>query len=177
MGGTMNAMMLGRPKHLRKALGGPALAGLTALFLSSVSLFGCGADSASAVEGRFENNVFLRTRRIEARIADSAAAPSISWQATGRRLVVAAFFSRPIDVRQNQIRNTNDLVWMWHSGMDTGREGNIAWADGAPASFGQPLIGRAPTPLSPGTYSWAVWSLDEGGKPAEATIVYSHTVP
>ena len=159
-----------------QALGGQALGGLLAAALCG-ALMSCGAGDPAAATGRFDNNVFLRTTRLEARIAGTPSEPSISWPATGRRLVVAAFFSRPIDVRQNLIRNTNDLVWMWHSGMDAGREGNVAWSDGAPSSFGQPLIGQPPLPLTAGTYSWAIWSLDETGKPAEATIVFSHVVP
>jgi hypothetical protein len=137
----------------------------------------CGANEAAAPAGTYQNNVFQRTRRLEAAIAGSPSTPSVSWPSTGRQLVVAGFFGRHIDVRQNLITNAGDLVWIWHTGLASGREGNVNWADGVPARWGEPQVGEAPGPLGPGTYYWAVWTLDDRGEPSESTIEFAHSVP
>lgn len=159
--------------RLRTPSAGPlALALATLLALAS----GCGAASDSA-GFTYQNGLFSRTSALQAAADGPAAAPNLSWPATGRRLVVAGFFGKRIDVRQNLITNQSDLLWMWHSGMDGGREGNVLWQNGAPARWGQPLVGQAPAPLAPGTYYWAVWALDDTGKPVQSTVELTHTVP
>jgi len=144
------------------------------LFSLATSACGGGAGEASFA---FDNNVFSRTSRLNAATSGDARMPSVSWPSTGRRLVVAGFFTKRLDVRQNVITNQNDVFWIWHSGLTTGREGNVTWSDGVVARFGQPIETERPPPLAPGTYYWAVWALDDQGKPALSTIELTHVVP
>ena len=86
---------------------------------------------------------------------------------------------RNMGANSNQplITNQNDMFWIWHSGLTTGREGNVTWSDGVVARFGQPIETERPPALESGTYFWAVWALDDQGKPALSTTELTNTVP
>lgn len=83
--------------------------------------------------------------------------PTFSWEPTGRLHVQAAVFSENIQVTDGSIENAREIVWLWHSGMSTGREGFVRWSDGI-------FLGAPQGSLTPGSsYVWAVWAWDDQG--------------
>ena len=90
--------------------------------------------------------------------------PSFSWNPTDAKLVVAAVFNSRIQVNSSGIINKNNTVWMWNTGMNTGKEGSIAYSDGRSVKNGIILDKEQVTPLySDSLYTWAVWAWDDSG--------------
>ncbi len=90
--------------------------------------------------------------------------PIFEWFATGKRLVAGAVFRSNISVSQGTISNPGAAVWIWHSGLTSGREGFVRWSQGVTVqdSVLEPVepvdsleIGRS--------YVWAVWAWDDQG--------------
>ncbi len=92
--------------------------------------------------------------------------PAVSWKATDEKHVVAGLFSERIGVTDNQISNPDKIVWLWHSGLGKGHEGNVLWAHG----------NGNPKPLAKGTYFWGVWAFDDEGLPSWSTEEILHEV-
>jgi hypothetical protein len=116
----------------------------------------------------YQNLLFSNSIRIEAAQDGPRSEPGFSWYATGYRHVVCAVFDSPIHVQENLITNSEDAVWVWHTGLATGREGNIRFNDGV-ASIASL---KTPVPLETGTYYWAVWALDNEGHPVASSVEY-----
>jgi hypothetical protein len=124
--------------------------------------------------------IFAATKTIDIQFPVAGAllettTPDIAWRTTGKALVVAAIFSKPIAVIAGRITNPTDMVWAWHTGLGTGSEGTVAFSDGdAPRSDDLASSDR-PSPLSRGqTYYWAVWAWDEGGRSIAASSASSY---
>ena len=66
-----------------------------------------------------------------------------------------------------------NIVWIWHTGLGTGRDGNVLYEHGLSNTRGDAPLDRLPS----GTYFWAVWALDEQGLPVAATDEYTLSVP
>lgn len=137
---------------------------------------GCGV-GAEPGGFAFDNNLFENTERLLAEATGDPSRPNLSWPSTGRSMVVVGVFRRRIDVRRNLITNTWDLVWLWHTGLPAGREGNITWSDGNPVVDGVPEDGVEPPALRPGTYYWAVWAFDDRGVPVASSVELTLEVP
>ena len=91
--------------------------------------------------------------------------PTFTWRVTRNQLVFLGVFTENIVVKNNSIVNAYDIVWAWHSGLGTGREGNVFFSDGLNVVNGELQDGTQPTPLQNGQgYSWAVWAWDYEGK-------------
>jgi hypothetical protein len=134
------------------------------------------AACSSGAEGEsapfvYNNNIFPKTATLAAAASPmGSSVPNLSWPATGEPFVVAAFFVHRIDVASGIITNVGDLVWIWHTGLPTGREGNVTWSQGVPAVGGELEEGTVPSPLPTGTYYWAVWALNESGVVVSSTV-------
>lgn len=91
--------------------------------------------------------------------------PTFTWESTGQRLVFAGIFSRNVTIVRQSIGNTVDNVWAWHTGLGTGREGNVAFGDGVAVIDGEVVVGSAAAPLVQGrAYVWVVWAWDFIGR-------------
>lgn len=145
---------------------------MLAVFSMALAFSACGAEG-DAVDPTYQNQVFSGTDRINAAQDGSVYQPGFSWIATGYRHVVCAVFNSPIHVKQNQITNADEVVWIWHTGLGTGREGNIRYSDGRP----HPASSDAPAPLASGVYYWAVWALDDAGHAVASSVEYTLNVP
>ncbi len=145
--------------------------------LFAVGSTGCAAGSSktlneSADYFAYENPLFVGTSRLTADMTVNHAQPTVSWPATGAKHVVAALFSERIGVKDKAITNPDKIVWIWHSGLGKGHEGNILYAHGAPG----PSSAGAPKPLPKGTYYWAVWALSDEGLPTHSSEEGLHKV-
>jgi hypothetical protein len=64
-----------------------------------------------------------------------------------------------------KILNTAANVWAWHTGLGTGREGNVRYDQGVAVVNGVLQTDAAPPPLVEGhDYVWAVWAWDDSGR-------------
>jgi len=90
--------------------------------------------------------------------------PRFAWIASGNSLVFSGVFNKPISFQNNTIVNNADLVWVWHSGLDRGREGDVSFYEGVNVLNGELDNSTQPVPLEKGrSYYWAVWAWDEDG--------------
>ena len=149
----------------------------TALLLCVIALVSTAcaegtADNESADFFAYENPVFAGTVRLEAKMTIGHPEPTVSWPATNAKHVVAAVFSERIGVKDKAITNPDKIVWIWHSGLGKGHEGNILWAHGAPS----PSSTAEPIALPVGTYYWAVWALSDDGLPTHSTEEGLHRI-
>jgi hypothetical protein len=132
---------------------------------------GCSKDSSPAgppSDVGLNNPVFADAALIETGIPafkdTVAATPTFTWRATGRKYVYLAVFTKNLVVSGGRIANTEDNIWAWHSGLGTGREGNVSFSDGVDVRDGVLQIGKPPTPLTSGNgYLWAVWAWQDDG--------------
>ena len=153
----------------------PLFAALVAL---SAPLSGCGDDNGGATGASnfaYVNPLFQNTASIDASVGgkdvggvvtSDSGTPNFSWPATNLKHVVCAVFDEPIGVKNNRITNTHRVVWMWHSGLPQGREGNVTWSHGV----AHPNTLADPVTLPAGKYYWAVWGLSSQGIPARSSV-------
>lgn len=131
---------------------------------------GCKSESspASPPDAALNNPVFPGSGIIETGIPvlndTVSATPAFTWVQTNCRLVFVGIFADRIIVKDRRILNPNDIIWAWHSGLGTGREGSIYFADGVDVKQGSLQMGVSPTPLQGRRgYIWAVWAWDDDG--------------
>ena len=114
------------------------------------------------------NPIFPGTKKIESALPDDNDTVSLpiqfTWTATGADLVYLGIFNQKIDMALGKIKNINDNIWAWHSGLGQGREGSVVFSDGFDVVDGKMETTHSPTPLENGkTYYWAVWCWDKNG--------------
>lgn len=140
-----------------------------------IAATGCGAEDDEGVTTFVYNNqIFRDTELIQAARSGDATRPAFSWPATEEKHVACAVFSERIQVSHDEISNPGSVVWIWHSGLGRGREGNVLFEHGV----SDPNSLAAAAPLAPGkTYYWAVWALDLAGYPVASTVENNFKVP
>ncbi len=92
--------------------------------------------------------------------------PSFRWDSLDISLVTVAIFNQPINVYKGAIVNTGNLIWQWHSGMESGKEGNIQYSDGRNVLYNDEAsidYFHPARPLDEGHYFWAVWGWNRSG--------------
>jgi hypothetical protein len=92
--------------------------------------------------------------------------PDLIWDSMGIEILTAAIFNQPIQVEGGEISNTSDIIWQWHSGMLTGKEGAVQYSDGRNVIHNtSDTIDylNAPSALNSGHYYWAVWGWNQSG--------------
>lgn len=90
--------------------------------------------------------------------------PSLQWSGGGE-LVATGIFKNRIETTEKGIKNIQDIVWLWHSGLGTGRNGSVKFTDGRNVLNGKVDEISFPTPLTKGNfYSWGVWSWGISGE-------------
>ncbi len=151
---------------------------ICALLLTALAAVGCSADASDELGGAgfvYENPVFQDTTLITAaaQVGPTEGTPAFSWPATNFKHVVVAIFDERIGIKDDAISNPHRIRWMWHSGLPTGREGNVLFEHGV----SDVQTAGDPEPLPRGTYYWAVWTIDSMGVPARSSIEYTVTIP
>jgi len=143
------------------------------LIITSVFLAGCSSGDTETNGDYYsetQNILFFNTWEIALEITPNVSQPSFAWQATGLKYIVITVFNSKIDLKNNQIANTEDAVWTWNTGIGKGREGNVAFSDGQDIRNG--IIQETVTPLSPGTYYIAAWGYDDNYNLTRSSIEY-----
>jgi len=136
-----------------------------------IIFFACGAsDMAPQDPFLYKNSLFVQTHKMTASSTlNKVGRPHFQWASTGRKHVVCAVFSERIQLKNNIITNQHKVVWLWHTGLGKGREGNVLYEHGVDKEGGT----GNPPPLKKGTYYWAVWVLDDAGSPIPSTTEYT----
>ena len=130
------------------------------LVIINIALFKCGASTESAKEGsnvHYTNNIFTNTYLLEgSAITPTSTTPTFVWNKVGTPYIVISVFKEHISVRNNQIANTSDIVWLWYSGLNNNLlDGSVTYNKGIT------LTGDSAPPLTAGsTYYWAIWAYD-----------------
>ena len=97
-------------------------------------------------------------------------APELHWDSIQTTRIVAAIFSEPIQISGGIIVNTSDIVWIWHSGLESGRNGKVEFLEGRSINNSNIMNLTAPMPLIGNSiYYWGVWGWDASG----VKILYS----
>jgi hypothetical protein len=117
----------------------------TVLCSTMLLLGACGVSDEAGDPGDpgfvYKNQIFRNTQLVTAAKSGANATPAFSWQALGEKHVVLAIFSERIQVAQDHIANGDKVVWLWHTGLGSGREGNVLFAQGAKDEAGAPPPG------------------------------------
>ncbi len=94
--------------------------------------------------------------------------PALFWEPTSSKLVAAAILDSRIEVNSQGIINQNNIVWMWHTGLNTGQEGSLSYSEGRSVKDGILLSKDKLQPLISGQgYTWVVWAWDKTGTKVE----------
>ncbi len=87
------------------------------------------------------------------------------WDSTGLgEVMVAIFAGEPPTYRSGAITNSDQVVWLWHTGL-WGSEGYVAYTSGHAVQVDDGVIVSEGPPadnLDPGIYYWAVWAWLDG---------------
>ncbi|MCA9524654.1 MAG: hypothetical protein KC609_26990 [Myxococcales bacterium] len=161
---------------------GITVVGLLLLLAGGALLGGCGEKSqrvssdgptSFAVQNAIFSDVLEVTLAVQ---SQSGGRPALSWKATEQPYVIAAIFTNnvQIDKQSNSVSNTAEIVWLWHNGLQTGRDGAVKFSDGFdPRREAEGLYTLRPeydpASLAPGTYVIALWALDRNGEPVAAS--------
>jgi hypothetical protein len=90
--------------------------------------------------------------------------PTIRWDSVQTKLIVTAIFIHPIQVTNGKIENTNDIIWIWYSGLEDGKDGWVTFEEGRSISDGMMDNLGQPIPLPAlHQYFWGVWGWNESG--------------
>lgn len=130
----------------------------------------------------YNNQLFRDTRLVSAAVSSLAGgAPNFSWPALSDPHIVAAVFDTNIQVsaKERRVINPEHIVWLWHSGLNNGRDGNVRYSDGYdPRGLGFDVENPPePAALPPGSYVWAVWSMDGAGNVVASSQELLFSVP
>ena len=90
--------------------------------------------------------------------------PVLCWDSVMASQIVVGIFVQPIKVENGYISNTEDMVWIWHSGLNKGKDGKVIYTDGKKITDGNISFLSDPEPLTGSVrYYWGVWSWNASG--------------
>lgn len=92
--------------------------------------------------------------------------PEFRWTDYGIKILSVAIFTNPIQVSHGEISNTEDIIWQWHTGMDSEKNDTTQWIQynaGKPVVNGEINYNMEVSPLQPSSYYWAGWGWNSSG--------------
>lgn len=99
------------------------------------------------------------------------AQPTFQISIVPSNITTVAVFTNPVRVSGIQILNPEDIIWQWHSTMDSDiieldgkNRRRIQYQQGKPVINKKIQYSTQPLPLQSGLYFWAIWSWDNGGR-------------
>lgn len=97
--------------------------------------------------------------------------PEFQWGLVPSNIVTVALFNEPIQVSGGEIQNPENIIWQWHSSMDSEKKEidglfytSVQYQHGKTVINKEIQYATQPLPLQSGLYYWAVWSWDQGGR-------------
>jgi len=106
-------------------------------------------------------------------------APQLEWDSIPLNATTVAIFTTKPMVVGNMVNNSHDIVWQWHTGMNTEKKyGRVKYSEGRNVINDSIKYSSKILPLSKGNYYWAVWSwTNDGTVILFSTRVMSFYVP
>jgi hypothetical protein len=95
--------------------------------------------------------------------------PLIKWDSIKLNVISVSIFTSPVSVADNKIKNSNEIIWQWNSGMKFDKISSIKYLEGKNVLNNIVDYDHLPNPLKPGIYYWAVWGWNSEG----TRILYS----
>lgn len=146
------------------------IASIILLFLSLSSCTSCKPDDPDPKPSPIQKGIPIIARttliKVSAPYFDTIAYrnPSIVWEPTGSKNVIAAIFDADnIEANSDEVLNFEDVVWAWHSGLGTGREGSVFYNDGRKVENGN-ITDQPPVLLNNlEHYVLGIWAWNEDG--------------
>lgn len=93
--------------------------------------------------------------------------PMFTWENMSIRIAFMGIFTEPIQVSNDEITNSSDIIWQWHSGMPTELGDTIQFSEGGNVIIqanGEVSYGPPPPELEVGRdYFWGVWGWGQSG--------------
>lgn len=89
--------------------------------------------------------------------------PTFKWKAKNKKLIFTAVFDSPIISNNNTILNAENMVWSWHSGLETGINGEVMLSEGVQVMEGKLTNMNATTLKAESFYYWGIWAWDDSG--------------
>lgn len=91
--------------------------------------------------------------------------PSFMWTSSNAHMTMVVVWEQPPAVGMSEITNTDDIHWLWHSGLNTGGAGYAQYSDGMSLQGGDITRTTLSKPLEVGrSYYWAAWEWDNAGE-------------
>lgn len=91
--------------------------------------------------------------------------PIIKWETIDSPLTIVAISNDSLTTINNRITNINSIIWIWHNGMTSGKNGNINFLDGHNVKNGNIEYNRTPDNLEIGKFYFLnIWAFDYFGK-------------
>lgn len=95
--------------------------------------------------------------------------PVFLWYNFGIQLLSVAVFTQTVDVQGGEISNPDDIIWEWHTGMNSEKDDTVQYSEGRNVYNGTVEYDEDVVPLEEGLYYWAIWGWGSSG----TTILYS----
>jgi len=87
--------------------------------------------------------------------------PNFEWASTGGRITMIVVWRQPPSLGITEITSTDDIEWLWHTGLKTGGAGYVLFSDGVSLEEADYSRQSPPQPFRTGrSYYWAVWEWD-----------------
>lgn len=100
--------------------------------------------------------------------------PTFRWAPVERSAVAAVVFDKPPVFDSDGRVQSENIVWVWHSGLETAIQGNVTFADGVSIVGPDFDDDGPPVPLGTGSHYWAVWAWDSDGIRIDASSNVSY---
>jgi hypothetical protein len=127
---------------------------ISILFITGIAVLTSGCNLQTLYNPLFSGTTYVTTTAPSGNGAGTL--PVFKWQSsTDMKYQIAAVFKKAIQVDGKRIKNTNDCIAIWTTGMN-GSAGNVSYSDFRVFSNGA-IQSSAPANLSAGTYYWAIW--------------------
>ena len=89
--------------------------------------------------------------------------PVFLWEDFGINIITIAIFTSPVEVRNGNIVNTDDIIWQWHNGLETEKADTVQYTDGKIVDDGEIDYNSIASTLATGNYFWAIWGWGRSG--------------
>lgn len=102
--------------------------------------------------------------------------PDFTWVPIDRDVVVAIVLDRPPVFDSQGNLKTENIKWLWHSGLETSIQGSVSFADGISITGGDLSEASPAVPLVTGSHYWAVWAWSNDATRIDASSILGYFI-